>query len=341
MTEKLFHFNIIGAGEWGLSFANHLFCTANSSEHGSTINVYIRNDDNLHLAKTKYFDSALNFYNINQLNANHINQYTDVNRHTNIIACSSAGFANIINDHKSYFEKFNHLCWLTKGLDHDSGLLFHDVIDAKLNSKMDKCIISGPSFARDLDHKRSIEVSFASTSEILSRTLNLRMSNYYFKLIPTTNIIGVEIAGIIKNISAILAGILTANNYQQKDIDRLIILSQHDIQKMSNKVLKNNPNYSATKKDISNIITSPACLGDLRLTCLQDVSRNRQFGLKIVSGVDVNKLLSDIGTVEGYLSTSTLKNNQTYFGFSNIVDSAYKILYLKNEPNVVIKNLLA
>ena len=61
---------------------------------------------------------------------------------------------------------------------------------------------------------------------------------------------------------------------------------------------------------------------------------------KLSFAIDINKLLSDIGTVEGYLSTSTLKNNQTYFGFSNIVDSAYKILYLKNEPNVVMKNLL-
>ena len=323
------HFNMIGAGEWGLSVANHL------SNLGSIVNVYIRDNDNLNLAKTNYLNSArLNFYNVNQLAGNDINQYT------NIIACSSSGFASIINDYKSYFEKYNHLCWLTKGLDHDSGLLFHDVIDTKLNKIIDKCIISGPSFARDLDAKKNIEVSIASTSKDLSNLISSSMTTSYFSLTPTTNIIGVEIAGIIKNIAAILAGILTANNYKQRDIDKLILLSQHDIQKMSNKVLQNNPNYLTTKKDITDITVSPACLGDLRLTCLQDVSRNRQFGLKIISGIDINKLLSDIGTVEGYLSTSTLKNNQTYFGFSNIVDSAYKILYLKNEPNVVMKNLL-
>ena len=324
------HFNMIGAGEWGLSVANHL------SNLGSIVNVYIRDNDNLNLAKTNYLNSTrLNFYNVNKLAGNDINQYT------NIIACSSGGFASIINDYKSYFEKYNHLCWLTKGLDHDSGLLFHDVIDTKLNKTIDKCIISGPSFARDLDAKKNIEVSIASTSKDLSNLISSSMTTSYFSLTPTTNIIGVEIAGIIKNIAAILAGILTVNNFKQRDIDKLILLSQHDIQKMSNKVLQNNPNYLTTKKDITDITISPACLGDLRLTCLQDVSRNRQFGLKIISGIDINKLLSDIGTVEGYLSTSTLKNNQTYFGFSNIVDSAYKILYLKNEPNMVLKNLLA
>jgi len=321
---------MIGAGEWGLSVANHL------SNLGSIVNVYIRDNDNLNLAKTNYLNSVrLNFYNVNQLAGNDINQYT------NIIACSSGGFASIIKDYKSYFEKYNHLCWLTKGLDHDSGLLFHDVIDTKLNKIIDKCIISGPSFARDLDAKKNIEVSIASTSKDLSNLISSSMTTSYFSLTPTTNIIGVEIAGIIKNIAAILAGILTVNNYKQRDIDKLILLSQHDIQKMSNKVLQNNPNYLTTKKDITDITVSPACLGDLRLTCLQDVSRNRQFGLKIISGIDINKLLSDIGTVEGYLSTSTLKNNQTYFGFSNIVDSAYKILYLKNEPNEIMKNLLA
>ena len=109
---------------------------------------------------------------------------------------------------------------------------------------------------------------------------------------------------------------------------------------MSNKVLKNNPKYQVSNEDLINISSSPACLGDLRLTCLQDISRNRQFGLKITPGIDIKKLLSDIGTVEGYLSTLTLKNNQTYFGLSKIVDSAYKILYLHDEPKEVMKKLL-
>ena len=99
------HFNMIGAGEWGLSVANHL------SNLGSIVNVYIRDNDNLNLAKTNYLNSTrLNFYNINQLARNDINQYT------NIIACSSGGFASIINDYKSYFEKYNHYAGLPRAL---------------------------------------------------------------------------------------------------------------------------------------------------------------------------------------------------------------------------------
>ena len=99
--------------------------------------------------------------------------------------------------------------------------------------------------------------------------------------------------------------------------------------------------YEVSDSEMKKTLTSPACLGDLELTCFYNTSRNRQLGLKLARDCNIKKLLSKIGTVEGYLSTSTLKNNQTYFGFSNIVDSAYKILYLKNEPNVVLKNLLA
>ena len=319
---------MIGAGEWGLSVANHL------SNLGSNVNVYIRNERNLHSAIETYHNSKnLNFYNLKYLSQKNIN--TSIN----IIASSSAGFASIINDHKKYFANHKYLCWLTKGLDHDSGLLFHDVIDKILNKKIDKCIISGPSFARDLNAKKSIEISIASTSKDLSILICSSLKTPYFNMVPTTNIIGVEVSGIIKNISAILAGILTANN-QSEDIDKLIALSLNDIQIMSNKVLKNNPKYQVSNEDLINISSSPACLGDLRLTCLQDISRNRQFGLKITPGIDIKKLLSDIGTVEGYLSTLTLKNNQTYFGLSKIVDSAYKILYLHDEPKEVMKKLL-
>lgn len=323
------YFNMIGAGEWGLSVANHL------SNLGNHVNVYIRNHENLNVAKQAYQNSEnIIFYDLTQLAENNNHKYL------NIIAVSSSGFPSIIDDYKSHFEKSKYLCWLTKGLDHNSGLLFHDLVDNIINTKLEKCIISGPSFARDLEAKKDIQVSIASTSIELSKTLLSSMSTNYFKMIPTTNIIGVEVAGVIKNITAILAGALTANNFKQSDIDKLIKKAQNDIQIMSNKILENRDDSLVTKEDLVNIIDSPSCLGDLKLTCLQDISRNRQLGLKITPGIDIRKTLSDIGTVEGYMSTFTLHNNQSYFGYSSIVDSAYKILYLNSEPKTILEKLL-
>ena len=329
-------FRVFGAGEWGLAIANDLSISNN------IIEVYIRDKKKLEAYKTDSyhkdlgltFNNNISFHSID--NTDNLESTHDI---VNIIATSSSGFSSIIEDNIKYFRGCNSLTWITKGLDHKSGLLFHQLIDQKISDKIQKCIISGPSFAKDLVNKKSLEVSIASTDNNLSNELISKMTKDYFVLIPTKDIIGIEISSVLKNISAILAGCLTANQYPDEYIDQLITLSQSEVKRMTKLIASREKNYLVSDTDIDKTLASPGCIGDLRLTCFYNISRNRQLGLKLTKDSNIKKLISSIGTVEGYLSTATLFNNKEVYGDGLIVNVANDILYNHKEPKIVLDQL--
>lgn len=329
-------FRIFGAGEWGLAVANHL------ASLGSTVEVYIRDEKKINFYKTHslHKDLAINFNN--NISFHHINMIHDTKTKANvinIIATSSSGFLPIIKNNINYFKSCESLSWITKGLDHASGLLFHQILDQMLSNEIHKCIISGPSFAVDLVNKKNLEVSIASTDNSLMDIFMSAMCTDYFKLIPTKDIIGVEVSGVLKNISAILAGSLTANEFSNEYIDELILISQKEVQRISKLIGDSHSRYTLSDKEILKTLTSPACMGDLHLTCFYNTSRNRQLGLKLTKDCNVNKLITRIGTVEGYLSTVTLFKNKDIYGDGPLVNAAYDILYNHLEPKKVLDSL--
>ena len=329
-------FRIFGAGEWGLAVANHLSCLDNKIE------VFLRDDNKVNEYNESLFYKDLNLsFNKNIIfrKLTDLNHLSDGANNFNVIASSSSGFTDIINSHNIYFKSCESIIWLTKGLDHSKGLLFHEIIDKVLSPNIKKCIISGPSFAKDLVATKPLRVSIASTCEILANSIIGIMETENLKFEKTSDIIGVEISGVIKNISGILAGILTANLYPDEYIEELISLSQKDVKNIVRKITSSQSSYMVTEEQLERTVLSPACYGDMRLTCYFNTSRNRQLGLKIIGKYKLKKLIARIGTVEGYLSTLTLNTHKEIFGESKIVEAAYKVLYLDADPKIVLNQL--
>tara|TARA_B100001250_G_scaffold79756_1_gene65536 strand:+ start:4333 stop:5349 length:1017 start_codon:yes stop_codon:yes gene_type:complete len=334
------YFRIFGAGEWGLALANHL------AEQENLVEVYIRNSEKYsELNNTKYCNNLKIKFN-NKVTFNLLSKKTIFDDSTenfkiyNIIATSSSGFVDIIEKNKDYFSKHDSLTWITKGIDHNSGLLFHKKIDNILSKKIHKCLLSGPSFARDLIDKNHITISIGSTDLNLANTLINAMQTEKFTLTHSNDLIGMEVSGVIKNIAAILAGIMTANGYNNQEINKLIDIAKQEVHQISLNIQSADKSYLVSNKQALRTLESPACLGDMLLTCFNDISRNRQFGLKLGFNIQMQQLLKDIGTVEGFLSTKTLYDNRDKYQCGNIVHAAYKILYQSESPIEVIKGLL-
>ena len=329
-------FRIFGAGEWGLAVANHLSCLDHKVE------VFLRDADKVNKYNESLFYKGLNLsFNKNIIFRNllDLENLSNSGDNFNIIASSSSGFTDIIDSYNFYFKSCESIIWLTKGLDHSKGLLFHDIIDRMVSPHIKKCIISGPSFAKDLVAAKSLKISIASTCDVLANSIIKIMETENLKFEKTSDIIGVEISGVIKNISGILAGILTANLYPDEYIEALISLSQKDVKNIVRKITDNQKSYIITEEQLEKTVLSPACYGDMYLTCYFNTSRNRQLGLKIIGEYNIKKLISRIGTVEGYLSTLTLYANKKIFGESKIVQAAHKILYLDADPKIVLNEL--
>ena len=316
------NFRVLGAGVWGLAFSDYLL------KLGHSVEIFCRdtNLSNKNISELKLSHvSDKNLMSLDTLNAQ------KSNGGINIIAVNSKGFSELLNKHESYFSTLHELVSLTKGLDHTSGKYFSDYVFDMFSNIKRYGLISGPSFAKDLCHEKKISVSFATLDNKFSNLMVEATKSSYFEMIPTTYIYHIEIAGIIKNIAAILCGM--ADKYFSKGIHSNMIIKkacQETWQRGIEIFNKNNENIDHLVKDRNSIITSPGCIGDMILTCKQNVSRNYQFGkLMADSSISIQDATTMVGTVEGYECCLTLVD-KTQSAQGELTSLLYKIIKAEN-----------
>ncbi len=191
------------------------------------------------------------------------------------------------------------------------------------------CCISGPSFASDVIEKFPIGLTLASINKTsLDYFKNLFSNISFLSLETTTDIIGVELCGILKNIMAIGSGILNGMNINSSSTVKFLI----DVSKEIQNIIKELGGDEKT-------FYTYAGLGDYILTTNNNKSRNFMFGKLIGSNQDYNSYLKN-NTVEGVenlnIIYSFLKNNKIE---SKIIDILYEIVYLSKENTMILKFL--
>lgn len=334
------NFRVLGAGIWGLTFSDYLM----QLDHN--VEVFCRDTD---LNNKNLKD--ITFDKLSQKHIKPLESLEKVNKDDviNIIAADSKGFCDLLEKHETYFNSSKRLISLTKGIDHNSGYTFNEVIKRYTSNNVQYGLLSGPSFARDLCMKKNISVSFASLSKSLSDIVEENINSKYFKIIPTAYICQIEIAGIIKNIAAILSGFSDAVYGKGKYTNLIIKKACDEAWNVAYKIVKNHPiKYEMTDgsldrllTDKENIVTSPGFIGDMILTCKQRQSRNYQFGeLLADENTSVEQAKSVIGTVEGYECSATLIDKSPYES-GELTKLLYKLLHTSNfERKSTIKDFL-
>ena len=177
-------FRVLGAGVWGLAFSDYLLGL------GHDVEVFCRdtNLDNKNLGDIK----LSNLSNIHIKSLDTIEQLK-TSQAINIIAVNSKGFETLLSSYKNYFDGMNEIVSLTKGIDHKSGLLFHEKVEAYLGNDVKYGLISGPSFAKDLSDGKKIMVSFASFDTQLSEKLVQLTKSSCFDMTSTSHLFHIEV----------------------------------------------------------------------------------------------------------------------------------------------------
>lgn len=328
-------YRILGAGEWGIAIGNHL------ARLGNKVEIFGREGEIFDkLKETRSFDKLNLSLHHNIIRIENLSTLKDFeNDCINILSTSSSGFSNLVKNNQSYLKLFTSIVWLTKGIDNQSGELFDKIITKQIGSDKSMCLVSGPSFAIDLVNKKPQRVSIASTSNQLLSEIKNSMSSEHFEMVASDDLIGIQVSGIIKNVSAIIAGAMSSIGFSKNDILALIKISQEEVKNLTKSIYIDR-GFAVPSDEIDKTICSPSCLGDLELTCLSDKSRNRQFGFKFAEGIDIKDLLKEFVTVEGYVCTEILIRK---YKTSNckVINAAYKIFYLKEDISKTIKRLLS
>ena len=335
MTTK---FRVLGAGVWGLAFSDYLL------NIGHSVEIFRRD--------TSLEDESIQQLGLKNVSSTHIKPLDTLDDQKlddeiNIIAVNSNGFSDLLNNHENYFSRLNELVSLTKGIDHKSGQLFSTFVLDRFTNIQKYGLISGPSFAKDLCNGKRIIVSIASLDDGLCNTMFDITKSSYFQMTPIKYIRHIEIAGIIKNIAAIICGMV--DEYFDKGIhtNKIIKKACEETWQLAVGTF-DHPHTHGYQDAVDNlnhdkdiIISSPGYIGDMILTCKQNQSRNYRFGKLIADQkISIEDAKNSIGTVEGYECCQTLMEHSKRSG-NCLTTLLYEILKSKStERERLIKEFL-
>lgn len=235
-----------------------------------------------------------------------------------LIAVPSHAFRPVLDAIAPLLAPEMRLAWATKGFEAASGLLPHQVAREVLGPKRAVAVVSGPTFAREVGAGLPTLMTIASSDARFAKTLAQDLSSAQFRAYTSTDIAGVEIGGAVKNVLAVGAGLSDGLGFGANT--RVAVITRGLAEMMRLGVAL------GAKRDT---FMGLAGLGDLVLTCTDDQSRNRRFGLELAQGKTAEQALLAIGqVVEGYPAAKALHGVAARAGVEMpLCEGIYRVLY--------------
>ncbi|MDI9819125.1 MULTISPECIES: NAD(P)H-dependent glycerol-3-phosphate dehydrogenase [unclassified Legionella] len=280
---------ILGAGSWGTAVAIHLANCGNrvllwghTPQHVHAMTDQRTNQR--YLPDIPFPETLEPVASLEQCLA----QSTEI-----IIAVPSHAFANLL----SQLPKPAHgLAWLTKGIDPASYKLLSELVAERFGQSFPIAIISGPSFAKEVADFLPTALTLASNNPAYQKSIQAILHQNNLRVYLSNDIIGVQLCGAVKNVLAIACGISDGLGYGANAKAALITRGLAEMRRLGIKM-------GAREETFMGL----AGVGDLVLTCTDNQSRNRRFGLHLGRGANLVEAESQIGqVVEGKHNASQI-----------------------------------
>jgi glycerol-3-phosphate dehydrogenase (NAD(P)+) len=202
-----------------------------------------------------------------------------------LIAVPSHAFRATLESIEPYLNGATRIAWATKGFEIASGMLPHQVAQQVLGARP-VAVLSGPTFAKEVGAGLPTAMTVASEDERFAQELARCLSGPNFRAYTQTDIMGVEVGGAVKNVIAIGSGIADGMGFGANTRVALITRGLAEMMRLGVKL-------GASRDTFMGL----AGLGDLVLTCTDDQSRNRRFGMALGRGESLRDAQSGIHQV--------------------------------------------
>ncbi len=225
----------------------------------------------------------------------------------------------------------SRICWATKGFELHSGKLPHQVAEEVLGSERPIAVLSGPTFAKEVGAGLPSALTIAANDDDFAAELAQALSSDKFRAYTSNDMIGVEVGGAVKNVLAIAAGMSDGLGFGANT--RVALITRGLVELMRLGVA-----LGAQRETFMGL----SCMGDLVLTCTDDLSRNRRMGLALASGMTVEEAKEEIQqVVEGVLAAEAVKEVADDLGIEMpICNEVYRILYEGKSPHEAVSSLM-
>ncbi|WP_394145961.1 NAD(P)H-dependent glycerol-3-phosphate dehydrogenase [Vibrio atypicus] len=250
-----------------------------------------------------------------------------------LVVVPSHVFGIVLNNVKPFLREDTRICWATKGLEPETGRLLKEVANDALGKGYSLAVLSGPTFAKELAMGMPTAISVASPDAEFVADLQEKIHcSKTFRVYANSDFIGMQLGGAVKNVIAIGAGMSDGMGFGANARTALITRGLAEMSRLG-----------AALGAQPETFMGMAGLGDLVLTCTDNQSRNRRFGLALGQGKDVDTAQEEIGqVVEGYRNTKEVFLLAERVGVEMpIVDQIYQVLYQGKDARLVAKDLLA
>ena len=249
-----------------------------------------------------------------------------------LIAVPSHAYGETLARVKPYLDVNTGIAWATKGLEHGSGRFLHQVTAQLLGENWPAAVISGPSFAREVAAGMPTAVTVASRDVGYARQVAALLHGSNLRAYTSEDVIGVELGGAVKNVLAIAVGVSDGLGFGANARAALITRGLAEMVRLGEVVGGRRETFMGL-----------AGIGDLVLTCTDDQSRNRRFGLAIGRGQTAAEACAAIGqVVEGIVTTrEIMRLARRYRVEMPITEQVDQVLDQGRDPRQAVEALLA
>ena len=207
---------------------------------------------------------------------------------------------------------------VTKGIEKDTSLRMSQVIDEVLHGSNTVAVLSGPSHAEEVGRRIPTACVTACADLAVAEWIQDLFMNERFRVYSSTDLVGVELGGALKNVIALCAGCCDGMGFGDNTKAMLMTRGLTEIARVGAKM-------GGKKETFAGL----AGMGDLIVTCTSDHSRNRRAGLLIGAGMDLQEAMKQVGAVvEGYYAAASgYAMAQKFDVEMPIIEATYNVLY--------------
>jgi len=319
---------VLGAGSWGTALALYL------SRRGQAVRLWTIETDHAGIMQkertnNRYmpgFEFPPSLIPQPDL-AETLHQVNDI-----LIAVPSVGFRDTLLLLKPLIHASTRILWVTKGLNDETGQLLHEVAAEILGTQRSYAVLAGPSFAREVAAGLPTAVTIASNDETFTKDLITRFNSPIFRVYFSQDIVGVEVGSVVKNVLAIATGISDGMGFGANARCALITRGLSEMQRLGSALGAHPETFMGL-----------AGVGDLVLTCTDDQSRNRRFGLALGRGEKKQEAANAIDQViEGKRNAElVIQLARTHHIDMPICEMVWNVVDEKLTPQKAVENLLS
>ena len=328
MVNASLKIGVIGAGSWGTALSLLL------AGKGHQVDLWVYEKDLCDVMNRERENRVYlpGFQLSDAIHPSHSLQEVVSNKKIILVVVPTHVLRSTLNTVKAYIDSDCLIINASKGIENGSLLPIHKVIEETLPTFDSLAVLSGPTFAREVAQGNpSAIVAAAQKQETAERVQDL-FNTEKLKVFTSTDLMGVEIGGALKNVIAIATGI--SDGLQLGFNTRAALINRGLVE-----ITRIGTAMGAKPETFSGL----SGMGDLVLTCTGDLSRNRTVGLKLGQGLKLDEITASMKMVaEGIRTVTSAYQLKNKFDIqASIIEETYQVLHDGKAPQTAMKDLMS